>query len=641
VQARRVIAGLLLVGMLFAPMLPAVATAGESALSVQDIVTTGYPKVTFKVGLPPLLTTGGSDPTFSVQENGRAIAGVKAQALAGPAASASVILLIDTSGSMAGKPLEDAKAAARGFVDSLGPDARVAVVAFADTSRVISGFSSDRKTLDGAIASLRAGGETAVYEGLVRAARLMPASTGGQRGIVLLSDGGDTVSSVDFEGARTAVADAGAPVYAVALVSKEANPQALAAIADSSGGRLVQVQASSQLTGLFESIASEIRNAWAIEYTSEQPRTKDIEIQVGVSAGGDTKTTTVAFPNPAYASTVARSFSQDSLTRVTDDPVLAASIGGLVFLSVALIVGAGLLLLVRGKANLGQLEFYDQLHADAIVGAETAGAPGDARSRIVDAVGRAANRRGLTTLVAHRLEAAGLPLRAAEYMTIHIVVVALASAAVQMAFGNVVASLIVVMLATAGPIIGLSLAVSSRRNRFEAQLPDILNMIAGSLRGGWGIQQALGLVVQQSGPPAAAEFKRVDAETRLGMSLEQSLQRMADRIESPDFQSAVTAISIQREVGGNLAEVLDIVAATIRERAALKRHVSSLTAESRLSAYILVGLPFLIFGALFVLNRSYLTPLLTTGIGLTITAIGSMLLVVGIVWIFEVSKVEV
>ena len=638
---RRVAATLLLIGAMLALMLPAAAAAQESALSVQDIVTAKYPTVTFKVGLPPLLTSTGSDPSFSVQENGRAIVGVKAQALTGPAAAANVILLIDTSGSMAGKPLDDAKAAARGFVESLGPDARVAVVAFADTSRVVADFTSSHSTLTQAIMSLKAGGETAVYEGLVRAARLMPAAAEGQRGIVLLSDGGDTVSSVDFDGARAAVADAGTPVYAVALVSKEANPQALAAIAESSGGRLVEAAKSSQLTQLFESIASEIRNAWLVEYTSTEPRTKDIEIEVGVTAGGDSRTRTVAFPNPAYATAPPRSLSEESLTRVVDDPALAAAIALLVFLSVALIVGAGLLLFVRGKANLGQLEFYDQLHADATAGAEVAGSAGDARSRIVEAVGRAANKRGLTALVAHRLESAGLPLRAAEYMTLHIAVVAIASAAVQMVFGNLAVSLIVVAVATVVPIIGLSLAVSSRRRRFEAQLPDILNMIAGSLRGGWGIQQALGLVVQQAAAPAAAEFKRVDAETRLGMSLEQSLQRMSDRIESLDFQAAVTAISIQREVGGNLAEVLDIVAATIRDRAGLRRHVSSLTAESRLSAYILIALPFLIFGVLFVVNPTYLRPLLTTTIGLTIAAVGGLLLLVGIVWIAKVSKVEV
>jgi len=221
------------------------------------------------------------------------------------------------------------------------------------------------------------------------------------------------------------------------------------------------------------------------------------------------------------------------------------------------------------------------------------------------------------------------------------VVVAVSGAVVELLTGSLLWSLVVVLLATLVPIIGLGLAISSRRTRFEAQLPDVLNMVAGSLRGGWGIQQALGLVVQQAAPPAAPEFKRVEAETRLGMPLEQSLQRMADRFESADFQSAVTAISIQREVGGNLAAVLDIVATTIRDRAALTRHVSSLTAESRLSAYILIALPFLILGVLLVVRPTYLQPLLTTPVGWGIAAVGLSLLAIGVVWISKVSKVEV
>ncbi|HEY5539827.1 MAG TPA: VWA domain-containing protein [Coriobacteriia bacterium] len=638
---RRILAIALLAGTLVASVLPATAVAQNTGLSVYDVATTGYPTVEFKVGLPPLLTAGGGEPQFSVKENGQPASGVRAKALTGPANAAHVILLIDTSGSMTGKPMDDAKASARAFIQSLGPDAQVAVVSFANAPRTVTGFTSSRAALDAAIASLNAKGSTAVYDAIVSAAGLMPATAAGQRAIVLLSDGGDTVSSADFETARSAVVDAGAPVYAVDLRSKEDNPQALQAIADGSGGRLMSVAQSSELSGLFASIASEIRNAWLVSYTSGKPHTKDIELEVSASAAGEVKVATIAFPNPVYATADPASVSGVTVAKVTADPVLFATIAGLIFVSIALLVGAVLLLLVRGKANLGQLEYYDQLHAEAVTGPETGGPADQVASRIVDAVGHAAGKRGITALVAHRLELAGLPLRAAEYMTIHIVVVALSGAVVELLTGSLLWSLVVVLLATLGPIIGLGLAITSRRTRFEAQLPDVLNMVAGSLRGGWGIQQALGLVVQQAAPPAAPEFKRVEAETRLGMPLEQSLQRMADRFESADFQSAVTAISIQREVGGNLAAVLDIVATTIRDRAALVRHVSSLTAESRLSAYILIGLPFLILGVLFLIRPTYLQPLLATPVGWGIAGAGVSLLVIGIIWISKVSKVEV
>lgn len=638
--ARGLLAAALFVGLLSGAYVAA-AAAQETGLSVQDVVTTGYPTVSFKVGLPPLLTSGTDRPTFAVTENGRAVAGVKSEALTGPEAAAHVVLVIDTSGSMAGKPLEDAKAAARRFVESLGPDARVAIVAFSDAPRVVADFTSKRATLTAAIGTLAAKGETALYDALVRAAGLLPATSSGQRSIVVLSDGGDTVSTGNLVSARAAVVEAAAPVYAVALPSKESNAGALATLTGSSGGRLVSAAGSAKLTGLFESIASEIRNSWSVSYASDEPRTKDIELVVTATAGGETKSSTIAFSNPRYNQTGPRSVGALTVQKAVENPALAGAIALLVFVSAALLLGATLLMLVRGRANLDQLKYYDQLHAEAVVGPETGGAADQVRSRVVDAVGVVAGKRGLTVLMTHRLEAAGLPLRAAEYMTLHIVIVVLSGAVVQVLTANMLISLIVVAVTTAGPLIGLSLAVSSRRARFEAQLPDILNMISGSLRGGWGIQQALALVVQQAGPPAAPEFRRVDAETRLGMPLEQSLQRMSDRLGSADFHAAVTAISIQREVGGNLAAVLDIVAATIRERAALRRHVSSLTAESRLSAYILVALPFLILGVLLAIRPGYLLPLFTTTLGLGIGAFGIALLIVGIVWITQASKVEV
>ena len=141
----------------------------------------------------------------------------------------------------------------------------------------------------------------------------------------------------------------------------------------------------------------------------------------------------------------------------------------------------------------------------------------------------------------------------------------------------------------AAPIWFLGWAADRRRARFEADLPDIVSLIAGSLRSGWGIQQAIDLIVDETKDPAATEFRRVQSETRLGLSLEESLNKMAARLDSLDFAWIVSAIGIQREVGGNLAEVLDIAAAAIRERAELRREVVALTAEGRFSAIILVG----------------------------------------------------
>jgi tight adherence protein B len=141
--------------------------------------------------------------------------------------------------------------------------------------------------------------------------------------------------------------------------------------------------------------------------------------------------------------------------------------------------------------------------------------------------------------------------------------------------------------------------------------------------------------------PASPEFNRVVTETRLGIPLEEALSKMSDRMRSTDFQWAVTAISIQREVGGNLAEVLDIVADTVRERAGLRRQVSALTSEGRVSAWILIGLPVVEGIALYYVNPSYMGALLNNAAGLSLMALAVVLLALGALWLRAIVNIEV
>jgi len=148
-------------------------------------------------------------------------------------------------------------------------------------------------------------------------------------------------------------------------------------------------------------------------------------------------------------------------------------------------------------------------------------------------------------------------------------------------------------------------------------------------------------VVDEVGDPARSEFRRVQAESRLGLPLEDALHRMANRVDSEDLRWTVSAISIQREVGGNLSEVLNTVARTIRERAELKRSVSALTAEGRYSAVVLTLMPFVMFGGLLLVSTDYALQLLNTGIGRSMLILGGTLLAIGTFWINRVVNVEV
>ena len=638
-KRRLLVVGLVLAvaaGLLSVPALAAAAQTTEAV--VQDFSSTEYPNVSFRLSLPAsMLSDEGAVPDVKVSENGESLRNVKVEPIEAGRESVYTVLVIDTSGSMQGAPIKDAKAAAGRFVDTLGPSAQIALVAFSDEPRVVQGFTDDPVKLKAAIASLQAKGETAVYDGLVTASRLVPDRRDVRRNIVVLSDGTDTVSSTTLEVTMKELRQRGVPVHAVALQSKDFNPRALEIVATGSGGRLVPVAQSSALTGLFEGIARELRDSWKVTYVSSRPETKDIDVDVAAALGASEAAARFAYANPRYASL--GKAANLRLPEVHENYSAYAGAIGLAFLAVAFLVGGAILLFAPRRTGLNQLRFYDQMHAETD-SASTAD-PNGMRAKVVDAVGYVAGKRGFTAALSAKLEQAGLPLRAAEYMTIHILLVVGLGFLTQLLLNNFVLSLVVVLVATFVPLLALNMAVDSRRHRFEAQLPDVLTMISSSLRAGWGVQQALDLVVQEAGPPASQDFRRIQTETRLGMPIEEALQKMADRLQSEDFQSAVTAIVIQREVGGNLAEVLDVVAKTVRDRASLRRQISALTAEGRLSAYILVALPLGVALFLGVTRPEYLLPFVTTSMGMFMAVLGVVLMIVGTIWLFKATQIEV
>ncbi len=201
-----------------------------------------------------------------------------------------------------------------------------------------------------------------------------------------------------------------------------------------------------------------------------------------------------------------------------------------------------------------------------------------------------------------------------------------------------------VLLGLAGialPYVLVTTSVSRRRRRFDDQLPDVLDLLAASLESGAGIAQALELVVAEAPEPTATEFARVLAATRLGSSLVEGLEQMAERLDSRDLVYTVQAISVQQRTGGRLAEVLQIVAEFMRGRFELKREISALTAEGRLSAYLLGGLPFAIAGLVSLLNPGYLSPLFTTGVGIAMVSVAGLLMLISFFFMSRIIKIEV
>jgi tight adherence protein B len=173
-----------------------------------------------------------------------------------------------------------------------------------------------------------------------------------------------------------------------------------------------------------------------------------------------------------------------------------------------------------------------------------------------------------------------------------------------------------------------------------AQLPDMLSLLAGTLRAGYSLMQGVEAVSQEVAEPMGLELRRVVTESRLGRPLEEALDGVGERMGSPDFAWAVMAIRIQREVGGNLSELLLTVADTMVQRERLRRDVAALTAEGRVSAYVLIALPIGLGAVMFVMNKEYTEKLLTTTLGNVLLGMAVVSATIGYFWMRKIINIK-
>jgi tight adherence protein B len=200
-----------------------------------------------------------------------------------------------------------------------------------------------------------------------------------------------------------------------------------------------------------------------------------------------------------------------------------------------------------------------------------------------------------------------------------------------------------VLFCLLAPIIGqlvINRSAVKRRSKFDTQLGDTLQLLSGSLRAGHSVLRAIDAAATESAAPTSEEMRRVVTETSLGRDLLSSLNDTAARMRSEDFVWVSQAIQINREVGGNLAEVLDQVNGTIRERSEIKGQIKALAAEGKFSAYILIAMPFGVVGMLLVASPGYMDPLFTHPLGWTLIGISAVLMVIGCLWMRKIIDLK-
>lgn len=242
---------------------------------------------------------------------------------------------------------------------------------------------------------------------------------------------------------------------------------------------------------------------------------------------------------------------------------------------------------------------------------------------------------GRTRQLAAVLDLAGIALRPGDFLVL-VTGGTLGAAALGLVLIGPLAAVAGAVIAPAVATVVVKIRIGRRRNAFADQLEDSLQLLAGGLRAGHSLLRALDAAAHESESPTSEEFRRVINETRVGRPLNDSLNDTAVRMDSKDFGWVVQAIAVHREVGGDLAEVLDTVGHTIRERNQIRRQVRALSAEGRMSGYVLVLLPFVVAGALTLINPTYLHKLTASVVGWAMIAVAVLLITGGALWLRKV-----
>jgi tight adherence protein B len=594
--------------------LPAVASAG---VEIRSVDASSYPRTVATVvtskptRVPPELTEAGKPATGLIAQN--------------LAADKSIVLLVDNSRSMKGKSLKNALAAAQAFVRDKALNDKVGVIAFASEASVVTDLSASGGVAQQALGGITVDSHpgTALYDAIVLGAEQLRQETGGKV-ILLVTDGKDFSSRADFPAAVDAAHGAGALVYAIGIKGRQFSPGTLRSLTQKTGGGY-RTATSSNLTDVYGAVAAELRNTWRLDYITSARPGESPKVVARVAGLGSGSARLVVPPTAKLA-------TPGGLL-----PVAAYGSGG----SAGLALLVGLLILVAvllffSSANADWLRSKIEKHLYA---KPKARAKKGKKERLQSLAGlfqmteQALGRTRPWMRLGKLIERADLALKTAElfYMM-------LASFVVFGIFAVIVgaSALVALILLVIGALLPVGFVWMKGRRRiqaFENQLPDLLIGVAASLKAGHSFKQGLQAIVDEGVEPAGKEFKRVLTETRLGRPLDDALQDMADRVGSKNLSFIVTAVAVQTQVGGSLASLFDMVADTVRNRQQFARKIKALTAMGRMSAYVLIGLPFFLAGALTLMNPSYMAPLFETSSGhkmilvsLTMMVVGSLLL---------------
>jgi tight adherence protein B len=564
---------------------------------------------------------------FKVLENGQPVLGARVVPASFAPGNFGAMLVIDASNSMQGAPIRGAVYAARAFAARRNVNQRLSVLAFNSSSELLLPFTGSETRIANALKrppDLAYG--THLYDAVGQAIKLIQAERLETGVVVVLSDGADFGSSLSVDQVTKLAQDAHVRVFTVGLRSRTFRPAALQQLAKVTGGSFSQAANPAELAAIYDQLGLKLANQYLVTYRSLVVPGQ--RVRIGVSVAG------VGHANMSYA---VPSAAQVSLQKPLSNRIWQSWVTMLVICFViAGLVGLGLFVALRPSGSTVRRRLSDFV---TTAGKTKENGRDPLASRIFQGTEHSLEQTRWWQRLKEALELADVKIPP-----------------VQLLVGTLILTLFVMWLMAAviaKPLALLGLAVpflvrgfilykiEKKRRAFGDQLPDNLDVVASGLRAGHSLVGGLSLVVNDAAEPSRSEFQRVVADEQLGVPLEDALSVVARRMQSRDVEQVALVSSLQRETGSNSAEVLDRVIESIRERAALRRLVRGLTAQGRLSRWVVTALPVGLLLVISLINPTYMKPLFTHTSGRVVLALGVIMIVSGSLVIKKIVDIKV
>jgi tight adherence protein B len=608
--------------------LPATGAAeGEPRIGA---VAERFPERSFVLTLPQPLQLDLND--VEVLENGEPVSGLRV-APSGSIAGGRVgfVLVIDASRSMRGAAIEAAMEAARAFVEERKPTQEIAIVTFSRGSNVLLPFTTDAVAIEAALAETpELAPQTRMYDAIDTALSLLEREKLAGS-IIVLSDGADT-SSVNRRDVTARAQAANVRIFTVGLRSRTFAPLALTLVAKESGGEYAEAQRPEDLEPIFASLGARLASEYLIRYRSNARPGTTVHVSVRVRDVDGIAMTEYSAPTGGTSASPA--FHHSAIERLLRSAVgmVAASFVSAVLIALALLV----LLRPQSRGLRRRLaEFVSVGLTEAGTGEAARHSPG-----LLSAAERSFEQARWWSRFKEELEIARIRVPPVHIVAWTVVGTVLAMWLLMLVGGSILYGL----LGLGVPVVVRTVIkrrLERQRRLFADQLPDNLQVLASALRAGHSLVGALSVVVDDCPEPSRLELRRVLADERLGVRLEDAFDVVVRRMKNRDLEQVALVAALQRDTGGNTAEVLDRVAETVRARFELRRLVKTLTTQGRMSRWVVSLLPVALLGLITFLSPGYMEPMFVNPLGRVLLALGAIMVVAGSVVIGRIVNIKV